>query len=498
KVYLDELILQRRAARAKVGDKIFWVAAEKKKAFDVLFPSAIYLNELAVLPNMAEFTADAACFLLLQGWLSVLGATTAAELSQIFLLDCRETEVCLLRMESSGAILRGDFRTKLKLVPGSSAWIEWCDRRLLARIHKLTVSTLRKGIEPVTAAQFMKWLTHWQHVAPGSQLAGDERGTLEILRQLQGFEIPANAWEHQILRPRLKDYNSSVLDRLCLTGAVGWGRLSPHPATMESPEEGRTWRIVPSSVAPITFFVREDADWMAPKHPSALFEDNRGLSHEAAAVKDYLKNRGASFFADIVRGTNRLQSEVESALWELVAAGIVTADGFDNLRALIDPKRRSGQGRGRAARPRHSTGRWSIMHAEEVDRTKQLESICWLLLKRYGVVFRDILAKEIIVPRWRELLITFRSLEDRGEIRGGRFVSGFIGEQFAMPEAVESLRASRTRPNTPELLTLSATDPLNLIGAIIPGKKISSTSNNSITLKDGVEYTPPTKDSRLA
>ncbi len=498
KVYLDELILQRRAARAVVGDKIFWLAAEKKKAFDALFPAAKYMNELAELQAMPDFTPDSACFLLLQGWLSVLGATTAAELAQIFSLDCREIEICLLRMESSGAILRGDFRAKSKPVPDSSAWIEWCERRLLARIHKLTVSTLRKGIEPVTAAQFMKWLTHWQHVAPGSQLAGDERGTLEVLRQLQGFEIPANAWEHQILSRRLKDYNPSVLDRLCLTGAVGWGRLSPHPATLESPEEGRTWRIVPSSIAPVTFYVREDADWMAPKHPSALFEDNRGLSHEAAAVKDYLKNRGASFFADIVRGTNRLQSEVESALWELVAAGIVTADGFDNLRALIDPKRRAGQGRGRAQRPRHSTGRWSIMHADEVERSKQLESICWLLLKRYGVVFRDILAKEIIVPRWRELLITFRSLEDRGEIRGGRFVSGFIGEQFAMPEAVESLRASRTRPSAPEILTLSATDPLNLIGTIIPGKKITSTSNNSIMLKDGVEYTPPNKDIRLA
>jgi ATP-dependent Lhr-like helicase len=225
-----------------------------------------------------------------------------------------------------------------------------------------------------------------------------------------------------------------------------------------------------------------------------MFEDNIGLSHEAVAVKEYLKQRGASFFADIIRGTNRLPAEIENALWELVAAGLVTADGFDNLRSLIDPKRRAGQGRGRAQRPRHSTGRWSILQMDAVDNARQMESICWVLLRRYGVVIRDALEHESIIPRWRELLLAFRRLEDRGEIRGGRFVSGFLGEQFALPEAVESLRASRNRASESGVIVLCAADPLNLIGTVIPGKRTPATASNTIMLKDGTEYSPPSKD----
>src|SRR5438132_10735681 len=232
--------------------------------------------------------------------------------------------------------------------------IEWFARRLLARIHRLTVATLRKQIEPVTAAQFMRWLLRWQHVAQGTKVVG-ERGTLEILSQLQGFEIPANAWERQVLARRIADYDPKVLDQLCLTGAVGWGRLSPHPATLEDSAAGKR-RVIPTSVAPITFFMREESDWMTPHHPGTEQPEPRGLSHGARQVMEFLRQRGASFFADIVRGPGKLKAEIETALWELVAGGLVTADGFDNLRSLIDPKRRAGQGRGRSAGPRHSTG----------------------------------------------------------------------------------------------------------------------------------------------
>lgn len=493
--YMQALADKKRAAKVLAAGKIFWVSAEKKKTFEALYPQVQYINECAELDLVAMQPEDA-LFTMLQGWLSHIGPITVVELADIFGLELRDVDICLLRMESTGAILRGQFRAGTR----ESGLLEWCDRRLLARIHKTTVATLRKGIQPVTAAQYMNWLLQWQHLAAGSQLPADERGTLEILRQLQGYEIAANAWESQILRRRLKGYEPEILDRLCLMGHIGWGRLSPHPATLQEPtDEPRTWRITPTSVAPITFFVREDSDWMAPKHPSALFDKNQGLSNEAIAVKEYLKQRGASFFADIVRGTNKLKSEVENGLWELVAAGIVTADGFDNLRALIDPRRRAGQGRARMQRPRNSTGRWSILHADAVEQNKQIESMCWVLLRRYGVVFRDVLERESIVPRWRELLIAFRRLEDRGEIRGGRFISGFVGEQFALPEAVESLRASRNRPMQSEVLTISAADPLNLIGIVVPGKKTPSTPSNTITIKDGAEYTPGTqKSERLA
>jgi ATP-dependent Lhr-like helicase len=408
-------------------------------------------------------------------------------------------------MEASGTILRGSFSGAAgqpgAAVSTQAAEPEWCERRLLARIHRLTVATLRKQIEPVTAAHFMQWLLNWQHAAPGTQVSG-ERGTLEVLRQLQGFEIPANAWERQVLARRIVDYDPKWLDQLCLTGAVGWGRLSPHPATIESSSanrgaEGqagapRQRRVIPTSVAPITFFVREDADWMTPRRPGTEEGAQSGLSHGAQGVFDFLRQRGASFFADIVRGTGKLKAEIETALWELVAAGLVTADGFDNLRSLIDPKRRAGQGSGRTTRPRHNAGRWALLHADEVvERPRAVESACWMLLRRYGIVVRDVLAREANLPPWRELLAGFRRLEDRGEIRGGRFVDGFLGEQFALPVAVESVRAMRKLDPATGTITLSAADPLNLVGILVPGERVPAISGNSVTFRDGAALPNP-------
>ncbi|HEX5483108.1 MAG TPA: DEAD/DEAH box helicase, partial [Terriglobia bacterium] len=368
--------------------------------------------------------------------------------------------------------------------------LEWCERRLLARIHSLTLGKLRKAIEPVTAAQFMRWLLEWQHASPGTQLAG-ERGTFEAVRQLQGFEAPACVWESQILPRRIAHYDPAVLDQLCLNGTVGWGRLSPHPGTVEGSEGSR--RVTPSRAAPITFFVREDAAWMIPRRAesSSVIEGN--LSPGARDVLGFLRQRGASFFPDIVRATARLKAEVETALWELVAAGLITADGFDNLRALIDPKRRAGQGRGRDLRPRHSTGRWALLFpGESQDRTQAVEPACRMLLHRYGIVFREILARETLQLTWRELLIGFRRLEDQGEVRGGRFVDGFVGEQFALPVAVESLRATRRQAATGQMVTVSAADPLNLVGVLTPGERITSSSSRFATFRDGVPVAPIT------
>ena len=200
---------------------------------------------------------------------------------------------------------------------------------------------------------------------------------------------------------------------------------------------------------------------------------------------------GASFFTDIVRGTGKLKAEVETALWELVAAGLLTADGFDNLRALIDPKRRAGHGRGRSMRPRHCAGRWSLLYSgDAVDRPRAVEATCWMLLRRYGVAFRDVLVRETLLPAWREMLITLRRLEDRGEVRGGRFVSGFVGEQFALPVAVESLRALHDLPPSGETIAVSAGDPLNLVGILVPGERVSITSGRFVAFRDGVALPP--------
>jgi ATP-dependent helicase Lhr and Lhr-like helicase len=518
--YFERLVHEGRAAAAVSNGRTYWVAAERAKTFLALFCEARFDSALADVETIAPSREDA-LLTLVTGWMAHVGPTTATGLEDILGIQAAEITAALLRMEASGTVLRGNFTGSAPragaraphhpgpdetvglrsggqpraAVPTQDLEIEWCERRLLARIHCLTVATLRKQIEPVTKAQFMQWLLQWQHVSPGTQVVG-ERGTLEVLRQLQGFEIPANAWERQVLARRVTDYDPKWLDQLCLTGAVGWGRLSPHPATLDSIHltndsavsgaPARQRRVIPTSVAPITFFVREDAEWMTPKHPGAELSENNGLSHGAQLVLDFLRQRGASFFADMVRGTGKLKAEIETALWELVAAGLVTADGFDNLRSLIDPKRRAGQGSGRAARPRHSAGRWALLHAEEaVERPRAVEAACWMLLRRYGIVIRDVLVRESNLPPWRELLMAFRRLEDRGEIRGGRFVDGFLGEQFALPVAVESVRAMRKLDSTQGTVTLSASDPLNLVGILVPGERVPAISGNSVTYRDG-------------
>jgi ATP-dependent Lhr-like helicase len=398
--YLDELLAQRRIGRAEASGRGYWMTAEKAKTFARIFPDARFINPIAVVEGAAPQNDDA-LRALVNGWLAHSGPVRASSLSRLLGISAGEVDMTLLRLEASGTVLRGRF------CEPASQEMEWCDRRLLARIHRLTLGALRKEIEPVSAAKFMDWLLHWQHVAPGTQLPG-ERGTLEVLRQLQGYEAPANAWERQILACRVANYDPEVLDRLCLTGALGWGRLSPHPAVLREPNESGH-RVVPTSVAPITFFARDDADWMLSRQGGTAGEGMNGLSPAAKDVREFLQARGASFFADIVRGTRKLKAEVESALWELVAGGVITADGFDNLRALIDPRRRAGQGSGRSARPRHSAGRWSLLFPSAAEnREAAIESTCWMLLQRYGIVFREVLTREAIVPRWRELLLVLR------------------------------------------------------------------------------------------
>ncbi|HZD32402.1 MAG TPA: DEAD/DEAH box helicase [Candidatus Angelobacter sp.] len=491
--FVPELMETWRVVRASSGERSYLIASERAKEFALVYPDAEFEVSPPDVPSSAT-SRDDALLAMLKGWMMHSGPTSATALSFLLGVPAADVVRTLLRLEASGSALRGNFTGHAAGVEPETA--EWCDRRLLARIHHLTVATLRKQVEPVTAAQFMRWLLRWQHVSPNSQLGG-ERGLLEVVRQLQGFEIPANAWEKQILRPRVQDYDPGLLDQLCLTGAVGWGRLSPHPATLEDSGSGRR-RVVPTSVAPITFFVREDSDWMQPRNPEDEQAEERVLSDSARQVAEFLRRRGASFFADIVRATGKLKAEIETALWELVAAGLVTADGFENLRSLINPARRSTPGAPKVAKPRHSTGRWSLLYGAEIgDRQKTVEATCRMLLRRYGVVFREVLARESNLPKWRELLITFRRLEDRGEVRGGRFVNGFLGEQYALPEAVESLRAMRNLPATGEMVIVSAADPLNLVGFLVPGERVPAISGRYVKFRDGVAVDPEERSALL-
>jgi len=527
--WMHHLVETRRAVYAFTGNREFWVASEKTKSFTSIYVDVSFSPEPPDLP-LADSATEAILDRSLLGWMQQTGPVTTQELSSLLSVNAEAThpelsstinqkipapsptvnakpnplrpsiaaiDAALLRLESTGAILRGHFRT-------TSGPLEWCDRRLLARIHRLTVATLRKQIEPVTAARFMHWLLRWQHVAPGTTLRG-EHGLLEVLRQLQGFEIPASAWERHILAHRLSDYNPATLDRLCLMGIAAWGRLSPHPATLEE-ATGRIRRIVPTSVAPITFFLRENCAWMQPRTHDTAPESF--LCASAQRVLETLHRRGASFFADLQRITALERTEVERALWELVAAGLVTADAFDNLRGLIS-KTGPTPVSSRTKRPHHTAGRWSLLSNIESDRSdamnatanksapqttlspERAEATCWMLLHRYGIVFRELLTRESNLPKWRELQLAFRRLENRGEIRGGRFVSGFVGEQFALPLAVESLRQTRNLPASASLVTISAADPLNLVGILVPGERIPAIASRNVTFRDGV-YVPDT------
>ncbi|HVW08228.1 MAG TPA: crosslink repair DNA glycosylase YcaQ family protein, partial [Bryobacteraceae bacterium] len=439
----------RAAGRASVlirGEQVFWVATER----------------LGIADDAEQ---------IVRGWMESLGPVTAAELAARLALTREEIDQALATIESQGQILQGRFS-----VAEGDGDIQWCNRRILARIHNLTLGRLRREIEPVSALDMHRFLCRWQHVAPGTQLHGAE-GTLQVIRQLQGYEIPASAWESEILNRRVRNYDPAYLDELCLSGEVMWGRLSPHPALSPQLEDGDGRRVRATRIAPIAFFLRESMDWLAPR--AAAPPDESGLSPAAQDVAAALRARGASFFADLSRATGRLASEVEDALWELVAAGLVTADGFENLRALIDPRRRRGEGRDRARRSRHSGGRWALMTQSDrhVSNAARAEAFADQLILRWGVLIRDLLTKESTSPFWRDLLPVLRLKEARGELRAGRFVAGFSGEQFAAPEAVEILRAVRRSSEHPEdAVHIANADPLNLAGILLPGPRVNTLS----------------------
>jgi ATP-dependent Lhr-like helicase len=435
--------------------KVFWVAAERTPIARAVHPNATLTPPIHFAGSRPE-TEEGCAAEILRGWFESGGPYRASELAARLAMPRALVDSALAQLEAEGQILRGRF--KWDGPPGLSATDEpeWCHRRLLARIHRLTIGRLRREIEPVTTADFLRFLHRWQHVAPGAQLHGAD-GVLHVIRQLQGYEISAAAWEAEILPSRVAHYSPEFLDQLCLSGEVMWGRLSPHPA-FDNDDNGRQHRVRPTRVAPLTLFLREDAEWLLSGPQPA---PDASLSHPAREVLAELQQRGASFFPELARATGRLASEVEDALWELVAAGLVTADGFENLRALVDPKRRRGEGRGRLARPRHAAGRWALLRrAAAAPGEISPASFARQLLQRWGVVFRDLAARETLAPPWRDLLIELRRMEARGEIRGGRFAEAFLGEQFALPEALDLLRAVRRAAESGDLPEASPSDPV--------------------------------------
>ncbi|TAN22053.1 MAG: DEAD/DEAH box helicase [Acidobacteria bacterium] len=394
--------------------------------------------------------SEAAMERIVGGWMEILGPVSEAALAQRLGLEAAAVAQALLALEGQGRVIRGEFG--------------WCERALLARIHRRMVHRLRAEVETIAPAVFYRFLRRWQHLEAGTRLHG-LRGLEAVLDQLQGFEAPAQAWEQHLLPARVADYAPELLDQLCLSGAFTWARLSA--------SSGK--RAAPTRNSPLAFFRRSEADWLLAA--SGWKPIDEALSAEAIAVLARLRQRGASFFADLVL-PGMVKSQIEDALWELVAAGLVTADGFDNLRAFLDPKRRSGERH--AAMPRHALGRWALLAAEpanladEAVRMALAERQAQLWLRRYGVIFKALLAREASALPWYEILLACRRLEARGEIRGGRFVSGFAGEQYALPQAVEALKAQRRLTPDARTAAIAAADPLNLAGIILPGERVPS------------------------
>jgi ATP-dependent Lhr-like helicase len=474
--WLDELITAGRAARLHSEQHVLWVAAERRSLGAVIWPSGRFEPDVAEPPaRRAPVWSDreGALVEIIRARLGLVGPTTAAALAAPLGLPEREVDSALARIEGEGNVLRGRFTPHLAY--GAT---EWCDRRLLARIHRRTLDRLRREIEPVSAADLMRFLFSWQHVIPNLRLHGRE-GLSRTIEQLEGFEIAAPAWEREILPSRVARYEPGWLDELCLSGEVAWGRLRRHESSRHA---GRRL----SGSVPITLLRRPNLSWLLEPRD---VQDEVGLSGPARDVLARLRAAGASFVDDIAARVRRLRIEVEEALCELVSAGLVTGDGFAGLRSLLhsEKRRRQRRGRGRVVHAPIGTGRWALLDPPAPPPVDELlEARARQYVRRYGVVFRDLLTREPDAPAWRDLLRIYRRLEMRGELRGGRMVGAFVGEQFALPEALEALRATRRAGPSGQVVKLSACDPLNLTGIITPGPRVPAMLGKHVSYKDGV------------
>ena len=528
--FFTELRNERRAAVLQLEDKTngsqkeLWVAAERLPQILAIYAAAKLIPLIGAPESFVQpWTFETALVEVLRGRLEGLGPVTVPVLAQSCGLTMNEIESGLLQLEAEGFVIRGQF------TPGGSE-TEWSARRLLARIHSYTLNRLRQEIEPVSTADFMRYLLAWQKVAPDHQMEGAE-SLRAVVEQLEGFEAPAAAWEGELLPARLVEYDPAWLDAVCLSGEIVWARLTPPSSNRQNSEPGneRARGAAPVRNTPIALLRRRNfAIWNSVFPQPALNEIE--FSTTTAAVHDYLSTRGASFFSDIVEGTRLLRSQVEEGLAELVANGLVISDSFAGLRALLTPSSRKTQA---AARRKHrqpvyemsSAGRWSLLQRNAEPPSEQsfrndggvapetAEAVARILLSRYGVVFKRLLEREGVALPWRVLLRIYHRLEARGEIRGGRFVAGISGEQFALPEAVGMLRAirrtrtgamdfglrsPRTEANSSEqgataepdsMISVSAADPLNLVGIITPGARITAHTSNRILYRNGEPVT---------
>ena len=474
--WFDRLVNTGRASATTYGDSAkAWVATESVPLMLAAFPDATFEPGTVTLWQSEEEppTQDDAERILVRSRTECIGPFTADEIADSLGMRRGAVEIAVAHLEGTGNILRGRF------TPGRTDE-EFCDRRILARIHRETIGRLRREIEPVPPATFMRFLITWQRAATPWKVR-DEGGLLDVIEQLQGFEAAAGAWESVILPSRLVDYLPGMLDDLCISGDVVWGRFSRRPIDEDMPVTKGTL----TRTGRISLALRESVPWLLSESQTG----ENGLLGAQGEVLAHLSQAGASFMQDIVTSTGRLPSDVEDALWRLAAAGLVTSDGFTAVRGMINgtakkqPRRAPTYGRG--LRRRVPSSRWSLLQGG-IGMDDVVEARAWQLLRRYGVVFPELLMRESNAPRWRDLVRVYRRAEARGEIRGGRFVANFVGEQYAIPEAVERLRTMRRTDKDDRLVVLSACDPLNLAGITSPGSRVPALLDNKVVYRNGV------------
>lgn len=471
KKYFEELTADGRAARLFVSRNEIprYIAIERLPQWKAIFETMELMPALILPARIAEqiWTREKALVEIVRGRLEALGPVRPADISESSGISLHDIDHALLALENEGFAFRGKF------TPDTTE-IEWCERRLLARIHRYTLDKLRKEIEPVSASDFMRFLFSWQHLDPSEQLEGPEALQV-VLHQLEGFEAPAAAWEADILPSRIRDYDFNWLDLSCLSGRTSWGRFRVPKNSGKSPVKTTPIMLVQRANVP---FWKSSAETENEFSPGAL------------KIIEFLTQRGASFFQDITEKTGLFKSQAEEAIGELVAAGRIVSDSFAGLRALLVPAKYKLYGSRKTPFTMEQAGRWTLLHNSIIDEQKisdseKLEITARILLKRYGVMFRRLADRESIAPLWRDLVRVYRKLEARGEIRGGRFVEGMWGEQFALPEALTKLRAIRKEEKTGKLISISAADPLNLHGVITPGKRVASLLGNRLLFEDG-------------
>ncbi|MGB8922995.1 MAG: ATP-dependent DNA helicase, partial [Pseudomonas sp.] len=455
-----------------------WLARERLTCLLALHPQATLQPQQEALPGFNDpWTFDDALVEVIRARLGAFGPLPLPAIAEPLALPTAQVTQALAQLESEGYVLRGHF------TPGVAVE-EWCERHLLARIHRYTVKRLRREIEPVALQDFMRFLFDWQHLSSATR--GQGSAVLPaIVGQFEGYPAAASAWDSDLLPARLKDYSPSWLDDLCRNGKLVWTRLSARQKV-----SGTALRSTPIVLLPRS----QVGMWSALAEQTPISE----LSPKTQKIYEALSQHGALFFDELIHEAHLLRTELEIALQELVGAGLVNADSFAGLRALITPaskrqQRSSRRGRGAFVGGMDDAGRWALLRRgplvenSPTPSPETLEHVAMTLLRRYGVVFWRLLEREADwLPSWRELLRTFHRLEARGEIRGGRFVSGLAGEQFALPEAIPLLREVRRQPHDGSLIAVCGVDPLNLAGTLLPGAKVPALASNRLVYRDGL------------